>query len=208
MGDGVMTTSLPASPGIALQMLLRSAKPSVLREIIGPSIVETIEALDPTITSSGRLGDVAAQMVDPATVLRGVSTRARIIGALPLPKARELAQRVGVEDSRNLYADLCEKIADDAFLPLLFSFFGVVEDDRAPTAEASDLAKAAAGYGLFAHQRVAAKRGVSVIRMPRIATINSDFLGFRFRVGLLLDRHGQHALVERRLDLLRIDVRT
>jgi superfamily II DNA or RNA helicase len=158
---------LPTSPGIALQMLLRGAKPSVLREIIGPSIVETIEALDPTTASSGRLADVAAQMVDPATVLREARTRARIVGALPLPKARELAQRVGVEDGRNLYAELCEKIADDAFLPLLFSFFGVVEDDRAPTAEASDLAKAAAGYGLFAHQRAAANRVTAALtRQP------------------------------------------
>ena len=36
-----------AAPGIALQTLLRNAKQAALRELIGPSIMDTIQGLDP-----------------------------------------------------------------------------------------------------------------------------------------------------------------
>jgi superfamily II DNA or RNA helicase len=157
------SSDLPASPGIALQTLLRSAKPATLREIIGPSIANTIEALDPAIASGGRLGDLAAQLLDPSMVLRDVEGRERVIRALPLPKARELARRLEVSDGRSLYADLCAKAADSTILPVLFSFFGVVQDERAPAAASSDMTEAAAGYALFAHQRAAANRVMSAL---------------------------------------------
>ncbi|GMV63190.1 MAG: DEAD/DEAH box helicase [Parvibaculum sp.] len=148
----------PTSPGIALQALLRGAKPTTLRKIIGPSIINTIEALDPDIALDGRLGDLAAQLIDPSTLLRDIEGREHVIRALPLPKARELARRVGVNDGRSLYADLCTKAADSNTLSILLSFFGVVEDERAPVAASSNMMKAAAGYALFAHQRTAADR--------------------------------------------------
>lgn len=157
---------LQTSPGIALQTLLRSAKLATLREIIGPSIVNTIEALDPDIVSDGRLGDLAAQLVDPSTLLRDDEGRERVIRALPLPKARELARRIGVNDGRSLYADLCAKAADSSILLVLFSFFGVVEDERAPAAASADMMKAAAGYALFAHQRTAADRVIAALTSP------------------------------------------
>ncbi len=149
---------LPTSPGIALKTLLRSAKPATLKEIIGPSIVDTIKALDRDIATNGRLGELAAQLIDPPKLLRDDKGRERIIRALPLPKARELAGRLGLNDGRSLYTDLCTKVAESANLPVLFSFFGVVEDERAPTATSSNMTKAAAGYALFAHQRAAADR--------------------------------------------------
>lgn len=152
------SSDLPASPGIALQTLLRSAKPAILRKIIGPSIVNTIETLDPDIASGGRLGDLAAQLVDPSAVLRNVEGRESVIRALPLPKARELAQRLDVNDGRSLYTDLCVKAMDSTILPVLFSFFGVVQDERTPAAASSDMMEATAGYALFAHQRAAANR--------------------------------------------------
>ena len=155
--------NLPTSPGIALQTLLRGAKPETLKEIIGPSIVNTIEALDPPIASNGRLGELAAQLIDPSTLLRDDKGRERVIRALPLPKARELAGRLGVKDGRSLYADLCAKAAGTSVLPVLFSFFGVVEDERAPAAISSNMTKAAAGYALFTHQRTAADRVIAAL---------------------------------------------
>lgn len=154
---------LPTSPGIALQTLLRGAKPATLKEIIGPSIFNTIEALDPQIASNGRLGELAAQLIDPSTLLRDDKGRERVIRALPLPKARELAGRLGVKDGRSLYADLCAKAAGTSVLPVLFSFFGVVEDERAPAAISSNMTKAGAGYALFTHQRTAADRVMAAL---------------------------------------------
>ncbi|WP_202800374.1 DEAD/DEAH box helicase family protein [Nitratireductor aquibiodomus] len=154
---------LPTSPGIALSTLLRSAKPATLREIIGPSIVNTIETLDPDIALGDRLGDLATRLIDPSTLLRDDAGRERVIRALPLPKARELALRVGVNDGRSLYADLCAKAADSSMLSVLFSFFGVVEDERAPVAASSNVMVATAGYALFAHQRTAADRVIAAL---------------------------------------------
>ena len=153
------STDTPAvAPGIALQTLLRSAKGTALRELIGPSIMDTIRGLEPDLASGERLGELAARLIDPFSALRNPSMRERIIRMLPLPKARELGQRLDARDGRTLYDDLCSKAADKAVLEVLYSFFGVVHDPRAPADTSSDTVHAPAGYPLFDHQRVAAAR--------------------------------------------------
>ena len=153
------STDTPAvAPGIALQTLLRSAKAAALRELIGPSIMDTIRGLEPDLASGERLGELAARLIDPFSALRNPLMRERIIRMLPLPKARELGQRLDARDGRTLYDDLCSKAADKAVLEVLYSFFGVVHDPRAPADTSSDTVHAPAGYPLFDHQRVAAAR--------------------------------------------------
>ena len=93
-----MTTSTDTpdtAPGIALQTLLRNAKASALREVIGPSIVDTLQGLDPELDSGTRLGELAASLVEPSEALRDAEMRDRIIRMLPLPKARELGGHLG-----------------------------------------------------------------------------------------------------------------
>ena len=159
------STDTPAvAPGIALQTLLRSAEGAALRELIGPSIMDTIQGLEPDLASGGRLGELAAKLIDPFSALRDPPMRERIIRMLPLPKARELGQRLDARDGRTLYDDLCSKAADKAVLEVLYSFFGVVHDPRAPDTAplfdhqtpSSDTVHAPAGYPLFDHQRAAA----------------------------------------------------
>ena len=153
------STDTPAdAPGIALQTLLRNAKGAALRELIGPSIVYTIRGLDPDLASGNRLGELAARLIEPSGALRDAQMRERIIRMLPLPKARELGQRLGAKDGRTLYDDLCSKAADNAALEVLYSFFGVVRDPRAPADTSPDAMQAPAGYALFDHQRAAADR--------------------------------------------------
>ena len=146
------------APGIALQMLLRSAKGAALRELIGSSILDTIQGLDPSLASDSCLAELAANLIEPSQALRDAKTRERIIRMLPLPKARELGQRLRAKDGRLLYDDLCLKAEDKTALDILYSFFGVVRDSRAPIGKSPDSMGAAAGYPLFDHQRVAAKR--------------------------------------------------
>ena len=153
------STDTPAdAPGIALQTLLRNAKGAALRELIGPSIVDTMRGLDPDLASGNRLGELAARLIEPSGALRDAQMRERIIRMLPLPKARELGQRLGAKDGRTLYDDLCSKAADNAALEVLYSFFGVVRDPRAPADTSPDAMQAPAGYALFDHQRAAADR--------------------------------------------------
>lgn len=143
---------------MALQTLLHNAKTSALRDVIGPSIVDTLHGLDPELDSGSRLGELAADLIEPSEALRDPEMRDRIIRMLPLPKARELGGRLGAKDDRKLYEDLCTAAADPAALAVLHSFFGVVRDVRAPADSSPDAMKAAAGYALFDHQRAAAER--------------------------------------------------
>lgn len=157
------TDTFAAAPGLALQTLLRSANPSALRELIGSSIIDTIEGLDPELTSGDRLGELAANLIQPSEALRTAEKRARIIRMLPLSKARELAERLGAKDGRALYDDLCARAKDSSALAVLYSFFGVVEDARAPADASPDAIKVPAGYALFSHQRAAADRAMHVL---------------------------------------------
>lgn len=156
-------TSATAAPGIALQTLLRHTKTAALRELIGPSIVDTLQGFDPDLASGNRLGELAARLIEPFEALSNAEMREHIIRILPLPKARELGKRLGVKDGPALYNDLCARAADNVTLPELHSFFGVVRDARAPTDSAPDAAKASAGYALFDHQRAAADRVVHAL---------------------------------------------
>jgi superfamily II DNA or RNA helicase len=85
---------------------------------------------------------------------------------LPLPKARELAGKLGSSAGRDLYDDLCSVASDRARLPDLFSFFGVVREVRAPADAAPDIKHAQAGYALFDHQRTAAHRVFQALAEP------------------------------------------
>ena len=81
----------------------------------------------------------------------------------PYPRARELGNRLDARDGRTLYDDLCSKAADNAALEVLYSFFGVVRDPRAPADRSSDTAQASAAYALFDHQRAAASLVVDAL---------------------------------------------
>ena len=88
--------------------------------------------------------------------------REKIVRMLPLPKARELGERLGASMDRDLYKDLNRIVADRDELPELFSFFGIVEDERAPEDRNPDIGQVTAGYALFDHQR---KAGDKVMRI-------------------------------------------
>ena len=152
------TEAADIAPGMALQTLLRNAKKSALREVIDPSIVDTLQGLDPEWDSGAQLGELAVSVVESSEALRDPKMRDRIIRMLPLPKARELGGHLGTKDGRTLYDDLCAAAADPAALAALYSFFGVVRDVRAPADSSPDAMKAVAGYALFDHQRAAAER--------------------------------------------------
>ena len=153
-------------PRIALQTLLRQAKPLALRELVGPSTIDVLQGLDPDLASGHSLGELASRLVEPSEALRDPEKRNQIIRLLPLPKARELATKLGADDGRALYENLCRIGDESASLPVLFSFFGVVRDERAPSDPMPSASTVAAGYGMFDHQRVAATKIIRVLANP------------------------------------------
>ena len=73
------TATLEAAPGIALQTLLRNAKPAALRELVGPAIMDALQGLDPDLVSGNRLGELAARLIEPSEVLANLEMREHII---------------------------------------------------------------------------------------------------------------------------------
>ena len=147
-----------AAPGLAFQTLLRNASHVSLRELIGASTVDVLEGLDSEPGSDQRLGELAAQLVEPTETLRNADKREKIIRMLPYSKACELGKRFDIPLGRDLYKDLCSKAANNSLLPELLSFLGVVQDERAPKDVLPDIEQAKATYALFDHQRVAMER--------------------------------------------------
>ena len=137
-----------------------------MRSLISASTVEILEGLDPELASGKQLGELAARLIEPSEALSDSEKRDQIIGLLKLPKARELASRLGVEQDKNLYSNLRQAASDNSALPVLFSFFGVVRDVRAPTDTAPSKATANTTYGLFDHQRAAAAKVVRALSAP------------------------------------------
>lgn len=145
-------------PGIALQTLLHNAKVPALKELVGEEVLSVLQELDPNFVTKNSIGNLAAKLIDPATVLSNELTRKKIVRMLPLPKARELAQRLGIKDGRTLYDDLCLNVTSSSCLEVLHSFFGVVQSPLDTIDTPSGRVQIAANYSLFDHQRTAASR--------------------------------------------------
>ena len=128
--------------------------------------MELLEGLDPELATGDRLGELAVRLMEPSETLRNSEKRDHIIGLLKLPKARELADRLGVGDGRYLYRDLRHAASDSSALPVLFSFFGVARDPHASADRTPNRATATASYGLFEHQRAVVAKVTRALSVP------------------------------------------
>ena len=147
--EKIMLLKQNLAPGLALQTLLREAKTEGLKKLLGQSMIDVLEGLDPELIKGEKLGDVAASPVDPSEALRNPTTRDQIINLLPLLKARELAERLEVKDSMQLFFDLRQAASDKAALSTLFSFFWVVHDTHAPLDTSADANRLSPGYWII-----------------------------------------------------------
>lgn len=149
---------LQSAPGISIKALLSGASDTALRDLIGSSILDILAALDPNLSSTENLRSLASNILDPIEALRDPEVREKILGLLPLSKARELADRVGVHKDANIYENLSSSLNKKFRESDLFSFFGVVIEERAPMARQLPLQQVVPTYGLFDHQKHAAER--------------------------------------------------
>lgn len=149
---------MDTAPGISVANLLEQAPEAAVRGIVGDGAIGVLEALDPALACGVNLRRLAVRTVDPALALKNRETRERLIGMLPLPKARELAARLGVMDGKSLYPDVTAAAGAKEALPVLTSFFGVVVAPRAGAAQRASSTEVQPSYGLFKHQSQAARR--------------------------------------------------
>lgn len=149
-------TFLEGSPGYSVAAVLRTASERLLREVVGSAAVDLLRTLDGAFADLARLREGARALVDPARLLSDTGFRSAMVGALPIAKARELAQRLAIQPGRDVYASLlaCD-LGKGAFREGLIDFFGVEDVWTAAGRPVSDSLVDPA-YGLFDHQRQAA----------------------------------------------------
>ena len=146
------------APGLAFSKLLRLAKPKRIKALLPNEMLEIMDGLEPEFSSSDKLTELAVNMLDPVDTLRDDALRAVVISLMPLKKARELCTKLGVPAGRNPFNDALKLASLEEHFPALLSFFGVIADPTAPAAQLPGNDNALVGYGLFAHQRLAARR--------------------------------------------------
>jgi DNA repair protein RadD len=148
------------APGFAFRRVLASAPARLIHELVGPELVEVLGLLDPQFSDDAKLRQLAEQMVDPRDTLRSPALLAKVVEALPLAKAKELAGRLGIDDhlDKQLFRRLDSAISRPEAETALLSFFGVVLDEGAIARAAATTIPVRATYSLFDHQRSAARR--------------------------------------------------
>lgn len=157
-----MTTS---APGISVKDLLLSAKPKSVQRLLPQSTVNLIERMSPGLLETDEVNRVAVATIDPIEAIKDAPTRSRIIRLLPLPKARELCEKLDLAVDRSPY-DAIETGIDQVGIEPLLDFFGIVDDPRAPRLVAPSTQEANVTYGLFPHQRVAARKVATALGRP------------------------------------------
>lgn len=156
-----------SAPGISLRALLLSAKPSLLRSLLPHSTVDLIERMSPGLFATPEANRIAATVIDPSAALEEPATRTRVIRLLPIAKARELCAKLDLVVDRSPYDAIEAKIEETGTQPL-YDFFGIVDDPHAPRVAASTSQSIPASYGLFLHQRIAARKVAdALVRAPR-----------------------------------------
>ena len=140
------------------ELLARAAEPT-LQKLVGRPGVRLLARLDPGLTQPERLRDVALGLRSPQELLLDPASRQELLELLPPAEARALVERLGLNggDPYTTLSDL--RVARrSARAAALLDYFALPEPepDGPPPAPAAE--SVAPVYGLFPHQRLAARR--------------------------------------------------
>lgn len=150
-------SSVYQSPGVSFRAVLAEAPIGYVRSLLGEQVCSLLDLIEGGQAPEQRVRAVAAAAVDPEDLLSEPESRERFLSHLSGAKRSELAARIGTDASR---------VSDDAPQGLkwtpeqrrgLLGFLGLVVD-RAPPEPPPNRKCCAPTYGLFPHQRVAARR--------------------------------------------------
>lgn len=145
-------------PGITVSTILEHANESDLKRILGKKTLDLLVLLDSSLAKGNELNEVAKQLVDPLDAINYKSTRQQLIHLLPIEKAHELADRLLLQKSNNIYNDLIEHSNKPQNLETIQKFFGAVPEERAPELIRPSVETIKPNYPLFLHQLDAAHR--------------------------------------------------
>lgn len=153
-----MTEYTSGSPGISFDRLLSNADPQQVIELLDPSVKALLDSTAPDLLDSKQLPLVCLKLIDHKKILLNIQTRSLIFKMLPNQKADELLNRLGIHLISTSHEQLTKTDFNKSSLKVLYAFFGLEDEERVPQAVESDVEECIVDYGLFAHQRDAAKR--------------------------------------------------
>ncbi|ADE13300.1 type III restriction protein res subunit [Nitrosococcus halophilus Nc 4] len=170
-------------------------KRAALMRLLGNDLVHTLEQLTKDTPSDEALRKVAQVLYgdnNPAALQEQV-VRNQIIDALPLEKARELTQKLGLFSAGNIYQSLkrFDSKSDPNRAAALRSFFGIVEDMTAQPIRKPAVGEVSPEYGLFDHQRdVALRTRQALSESPHKAVVHMPTGAGKTRTAMhILARH-------------------
>lgn len=150
---------------LALDDVLERADEETLAALVGPGAAQLLAALGSMQGDAVDLLDVARRLHPPASILLDAAHRRRVLPLLRPQEATALvaALDVPVPPGISSYAVLATLAVPRGSLveARLLAFFGASVPERPPPAPSS--ATAAAGYGLFPHQRAAMQRAAALL---------------------------------------------
>lgn len=137
-------------PGLSIQQLIQSVSEADLRFLIDPEILSVLDALGGSELDIEELRNAAVAVVDLEYLLSHSASRIRVLELLSDAKMTELEERVGRPTK-------AFKEVSGAELRILYEFFGI---DNSQFIRQPDLIDESLepSYGLFDHQRDAARR--------------------------------------------------
>jgi DNA repair protein RadD len=139
--------------------LLARADDEALQQLLGAPIVRLLNLLDPSLARPTKLRELSTSFRPPEELLRDPASRQILVDLLPKDEA------VGIADILGLFGpDPFEQLRSARVRKgspteqRLFSALGVVPTELDHPEQAPALVQGVVDYGLFAHQRLAARR--------------------------------------------------
>jgi DNA repair protein RadD len=159
---------------VTFDNLLSRADDETLQLLIGAPVVRLLRLIDPELATPTRLRELLTQLNTPEELLRDSTARKELLYLLPVKEAEQLAADLGA-DSVDPYAYLTKlRIRNgSAAEHRLFAFLKVTPSQDEKTEPRPEVESALPDYGLFPHQRAAARSvGKLLSRDPRRALLH------------------------------------
>jgi len=139
--------------------ILQRADDETLQELVDKDTVRILSAIDPNYVRPKNLREILINIHDRAELLRKKSTRNEIFSLLRPKQAENLLSHLGI-DADDAYSSLNNLSIrkNSKKEELLFHFFGVEVTNNEEVSEQPSKKNLTPEYGLFKHQRDAAKK--------------------------------------------------
>lgn len=149
--------AMTGSPGLAFNSILQNAPLSYVRGLLGEHACSLLDLLNHGQATELLLRELAATAIAPEELIDDPVERVRLLGLLPEAKMVELAGRLGAveQPAARTWVEALEWTPEQR--GIFLGFLGRVVE-RVPAVLVTSRSASEPAYGMFPHQRVAARK--------------------------------------------------